>query len=69
MRSYSIPLTLLLCSILATGAQAETQFLVSMSSNQDAQVELLYPTSIRLDKVVLDGLQQLQIHNKTIIKR
>lgn len=64
MRSYLMPLALLLSSVLATVAHAETQLLVTTSSNQDAQVELLYPTSIRLDKVVLDGLQQLQIHNK-----
>lgn len=64
MRSYLMPLALLVSSVLATVAQAETQLLVTTSSNQDAQVELLYPTSIRLDKVVLDGLQQLQIHNK-----
>ena len=64
MRSYLMPLALLLSSVLAAVAQAETQLLVTTSSNQDAQVELLYPTSIRLDKVVLDGLQQLQIYNK-----
>ena len=64
MRSYLMPLALLVSSVLATVAQAETQLLVTTSSNQDAQVELLYPTSIRLDKVVLNGLQQLQIHNK-----
>lgn len=48
MRSYLMPLALLVSSVLATVAQAETQLLVTTSSNQDAQVELLYPTSIRL---------------------
>ncbi|WP_413484515.1 capsule biosynthesis GfcC family protein [Shewanella baltica] len=65
MRSYFTPLTLLFGSFLTTIAQADTQLLVTTSANQGAQVQLTYPTAVRLEQAVQDGLVQLPKYNKT----
>ncbi|BFL84847.1 capsule biosynthesis GfcC family protein [Shewanella baltica] len=68
MRYYIAPLALVLSSALTATVHAETQLFISTSTNQDAQVQLNYPTAVRIEQIVQDGLQQLPAYNKTTNK-
>ena len=68
MRYYIAPLALVLSSALTATVHAETQLFISTSTNQDAQVQLNYPTAVRIEQIVQDGLQQLPTYNKTTNK-
>lgn len=65
MRSYFPPLALLASSLFLSMAQAETQLFVATSSSKEAQVQITYPSAIRIGQALQDGLAQLPLYNKT----
>lgn len=65
MRSYLAPLALLTSSLFLSMVQAETQLFVATSSSKDAQVQISYPSAIRIEQALQDGLAQLPINNHT----
>lgn len=69
MRYYIAPLALVLSSALTATVHAETQLFISTSTNQDAQVQLNYPTAVRIEKIVQDGFSNSQHIIKPRIKR
>lgn len=65
MRSYFAPLALLVSSLFLPSIQAETKLFVGTSSNKDAQIQITYPSTIRIEQAVQDGLTQIQNNNQT----
>lgn len=65
MRSYLTPLALLASTLFLSAVQAETQLFVATSSSKDAQVQITYPSAIRIRQALQDGSTQLPLYNKT----
>lgn len=66
MRSYITPLALLVGSLFLPSVEANTQLSVSTSSSNTPQLQITYPSAIRVGQAVQDGLTQLPLYNQTI---
>ncbi|PWF63906.1 hypothetical protein CBX96_08730 [Shewanella sp. BC20] len=64
MKSYIPPLVLLVSLFLFPNAEANTQLSVSTSASKTPEVQITYPTAIRVEQAVKDGLTQLPLHTK-----
>lgn len=65
MKSYLSPLALLIGLFVATATTAETQLTITTSSQQSPQLQMVYPSGVRLSQVVQDGLMQLPRYQQT----
>lgn len=65
MRSYITPLALLISSVFLPTAKANTQLFVSTSASNSPQLQITYPSAIRVGQAVQDGLAQLPLYNQT----
>ncbi|ESE41275.1 capsule biosynthesis GfcC family protein [Shewanella decolorationis] len=65
MRSYITPLALLASSLFLPNVEANTQLFVSTSASNPPQLQITYPSAIRVGQAVQDGLTQLPFYNQT----
>ncbi|MCD8557699.1 MAG: capsule biosynthesis GfcC family protein [Shewanella xiamenensis] len=64
MRSYITPLALLASSLFLPNVEANTQLFVSTSASNPPQLQITYPSAIRVGQAVQDGLTQLPLYNQ-----
>ncbi|WP_133178867.1 capsule biosynthesis GfcC family protein [Shewanella decolorationis] len=64
MRSYITPLALLVSSLFLPNVEANTQLSVSTSASNPPQLQITYPSAIRVGQAVQDGLTQLPLYNQ-----
>ena len=64
MRSYITPLALLVGSLFLPAVEANTQLAVSTTASNTPQLQITYPSAIRVGQAVQDGLTQLPLYNQ-----
>lgn len=64
MRSYITPLALLISTVFLPTVKANTQLFVSTSASNASQLQITYPSAVRVGQAVQDGLVQLPLYNQ-----